>query len=84
MYRFYIDIPLSGKSEEEAKKISEVVLELINNPDVLRENGIEVVNYRLGHDDDRQRSNYFIKNENGHVSNKKSKICLTSDQSSVE
>jgi hypothetical protein len=31
-----------------------------------------VVQYRLGNDLDRQQSNYFMKNTNGHVGNKKS------------
>jgi hypothetical protein len=35
---------------------------------------VEQVNYRLGHDEDRQKSNYLLKNENGHVSNKKCHI----------
>ena len=43
---------------------------------VLNAIGVEEINYRLGHDDDRQKSNYFIKNENGHVNNKKSKMQL--------
>jgi hypothetical protein len=44
---------------------------------------VECINYRLGHDDDRQKSNYLDKNENGHVSNKKSKILLTKDSQGV-
>ena len=31
----------------------------------------------LGHDEDRQKSNYLDKNENGHVTNKKSRISLS-------
>jgi len=38
---------------------------------------VEQINYRLGHDEDRQKSNYLDKNENGHVTNKKSRISLT-------
>ena len=38
---------------------------------------IEEFNYRLGHDEDRQKSNYMDKNENGHVSNKKTKIHIS-------
>jgi len=48
---------------------------------------VKEINYRLGHDEDRQKSNYFTKNENGHVNNKKSKIVvpevLTSEQNLV-
>lgn len=78
-YRLHIDIPLS-MTEEEAQKISIGILGLLADTDekrvFLRSNGIEEINYRLGHDDDRQKSNYFIKNENGHVNNKKSKIVI--------
>lgn len=78
-YRLHIDIPLS-MTEEEAQKISIAILGLLADSDekqmFLRSNGVEEINYRLGHDDDRQKSNYFIKNENGHVNNKKSKIVI--------
>jgi hypothetical protein len=42
----------------------------------LREQGISEVNYRLGHDEDRQKSNYLLKTPSGHVVNKKSRIEL--------
>tara|TARA_R110002051_G_scaffold71886_4_gene130021 strand:- start:1145 stop:1459 length:315 start_codon:yes stop_codon:yes gene_type:complete len=32
------------------------------------------MNYRLGHDEDRQKSNYLMKNEEGHVNNKKCRL----------
>jgi hypothetical protein len=44
----------------------------------------DTINYRLGHDDDRQKSNYLDKNENGHVSNKKSKILLKRELTAAE
>ena len=37
---------------------------------------IKQLNYRLGHDEDRQRSNYLDKNKNDHVSNKKTRVSL--------
>ena len=46
--------------------------------------GFTNINFRLGHDDDRQKSNYLIKNENGHVANKKSRIHLLPQNSEVE
>jgi len=79
-YRMHIDIPL-GHDEEEAIKVakqiahwhfSDVDAQLkIKN---LSNGKIQKVNYRLGHDEDRQKSNYLDKNENGHVSNKKTQI----------
>lgn len=74
-YRIHIDIPLS-MGENEAIKATEKIINLINNHDAIADIGIEQINYRLGHDDDRQKSNYLSKNENGHVNNKKSKIII--------
>lgn len=66
-YRLHIDIPM-GLDEGNALKSSEAILALLQG---LVETG-QKVQYRLGNDEDRQSSNYFQKNENGHVSNKKS------------
>ncbi len=46
--------------------------------------GITDINYRLGNDNDRQKSNYMIRNENGHIANKKSRINLLPTESEVE
>jgi hypothetical protein len=82
-YRLHIDIPMPF-SEEEALKLSELIVGTINNSILIDRCNISEINYRLGHDDDRQKSNYFYKNENGHVNNKKSKIVLTKTESMVE
>jgi len=78
-YRLHIDIPLN-MTEEQAIIASQQILGLLAEEEtdalVLNAIGVEEINYRLGHDDDRQKSNYFIKNENGHVNNKKSKIVV--------
>ena len=74
-YRLHIDIPMPF-TEEEAMKASELIVGAINNAILIERTNISEINYRLGHDDDRQKSNYFMKNENGHVNNKKSKIRL--------
>lgn len=78
-YRLHIDIPLN-MTEEEAKIASIQILGLLADHDdkaiILNAIGIDEINYRLGHDDDRQKSNYLMKNENGHVNNKKSKIVV--------
>lgn len=78
MFRLHIDIPLPY-TEEEAVKMSKNIIAALD-PNKL---DVCCINYRLGHDDDRQKSNYLDKNENGHVSNKKSKILFNKDSSSV-
>jgi hypothetical protein len=72
MYRLHIDIPLN-LTEEEAAIASKQIIELLQKEKMLTF-GADQVNYRLGHDEDRQKSNYLLKNENGHVSNKKCHI----------
>jgi hypothetical protein len=80
-YRLHIDIPL-GTDEQSSKDIANSILQWSffdeKNQTKLRlkQYGVEQVNYRLGYDEDRQKSNYFVKNENGHVSNKKTKILI--------
>lgn len=71
-YRLHIDIPLPF-TEHESIQISNMIIQYMSG---LNNNSVEEINYRLGHDDDRQKSNYMMKNENGHVNNKKSKIRL--------
>ena len=41
---------------------------------------LSTINYRLGHDEDRQKSNYLDINENGHASNKKIRIDLIKEK----
>ena len=78
-YRLHIDIPLN-MTEEQAIIASQQILGILAEEEtdalILNAIGVEEINYRLGHDDDRQKSNYFTKNENGHVNNKKSKIVV--------
>jgi hypothetical protein len=78
-YRLHIDIPLN-MTEEQATIASQQILGLLAEEEtdalILNAIGVEEINYRLCHDDDRQKSNYFTKNENGHVNNKKSKIVV--------
>jgi hypothetical protein len=78
-YRLHIDIPL-GTDEEEAEKNAELLVMYLFNEErnyFPKNLGVEQVNYRLGYDDDRQKSNYLDKNENGHVSNKKTRISIS-------
>jgi len=74
-YRLHIDIPLPV-SEEDAIKISNLFASYLANMTQIENFNISEINYRLGHDDDRQKSNYLMKNDNGHVNNKKSKIII--------
>lgn len=78
MFRLHIDIPLPY-TEEEAVKLSKDIIATLN-PNKLN---VYCINYRLGNDEDRQKSNYLDKNENGHVSNKKCKILFKKDSSAI-
>ena len=73
-YRLHIDIPL-GVGEEAAINKTENFINGLLMGHNLEE--IEQINYRLGHDEDRQKSNYLDKNENGHIRNKKSRIHIS-------
>ena len=76
-HRLFIDIPLEYSEEEEAIQKSLMILKILSeNIDALKTNGVGQINYRLGHDEDRQTSNYLIKTDTGHVSNKKCKIII--------
>jgi len=75
-YRLHIDIPL-GTDENEAIRIANHMISSIAVHVGQRsriEQSVNGMNYRLGHDDDRQKSNYFNKNEEGHVNNKKTRL----------
>lgn len=75
-YRLHIDIPL-GTDEDKAIEISQQMISTIATHVRTRSQispEISGMNYRLGHDDDRQQSNYLDKNENGHVNNKKIRL----------
>ena len=79
-YRLHIDIPLGNDEEtaiENANRLMHWTFSDVDSKErILRltNDDINQINYRLGHDDDRQKSNYLQKNENGHVSNKKIRI----------
>lgn len=83
MYRLHIDIPINS-DEDEAIRICEAMLSTISTHVRNRSQidpCIQGINYRLGHDDDRQKSNYLLKTPEGHVNNKK--IRLTFNESAV-
>ena len=80
-YRLHIDIPL-GTDEDSAIVKSKILMQEFMSShrselNFLNEKyDIEEMNYRLGNDEDRQKSNYLDKNENNHVSNKKIRVAL--------
>lgn len=79
-YRLHIDIPFDSDEDvaiEISKKFIYWCIESEAARAELKAMGIDSVNYRLGFDTDRKRSNYLDKNENGHVSNHKTRVDLT-------
>ena len=75
-FRIHIDIPIEGATIEEAQKAARETLTTLglskDSPSPsLTGTGMRV-NYRLGHDDDRQRSNYLDMDARGHCSHRKS------------
>ena len=78
-FRLHIDIPLP-MSEDDALRATEDVIGILRADSTLlerlRSRGVPQINYRLGHDEDRQRSNYLDKTPSGHVTTKKCRIEL--------
>ena len=77
-HRLHIDIPLP-MSEADAVAITQIVMASLQAPHLLQElhsRGVPSINYRLGHDEDRQRSNYLEKTPSGHVTCNKSRITI--------
>ena len=80
-FRLHIDIPL-GTDEEEASKRANYFMNFCFTDVDQKEKmqklfHIDQLNYRLGHDEDRQKSNYLNKTESGHVTNKKIRLTLS-------
>ena len=78
MFRLHIDVPM-GHDDEKAIEKSNKFIQYIHDAIAFYANecvdGDEVVvGYRLGHDEERQKSNHLDKNENGHVTKKKNKL----------
>ena len=84
MFRLHMDFPLEMNESDCVGTTNKLVAFLEQNKQLLIDMGFTDINFRLGHDDDRQKSNYLIKNENGHVANKKSRIHLLPQNSEVE
>jgi hypothetical protein len=79
-----MDFPLTTDENGSVASVAVLINFIQNHKQELIDMGFGDINYRLGHDDDRQKSNYMIKNENGHVANKKSRIHLLPQNSEVE
>jgi hypothetical protein len=84
MFRLHMDFPLTTDENESVASVAVLINFFQNHKQELIDMGFTDINYRLGHDDDRQKSNYLIKNQNGHVANKKSRIHLLPQNSEVE
>ena len=84
MFRLHMDFPLTTDEHGSAASVAMLINFLQNHKQELIDMGFSDINYRLGNDEDRQKSNYMIKNENGHVANKKSRIHLLPPESEVE
>ena len=79
MYRLHIDIPMGTDEEaaiEEAKFFIETLAMNQSSMNLKFLSEHFLINYRLGNDDDRQKSNYLMKNEEGHVNNKKCRLTI--------
>jgi hypothetical protein len=79
-----MDFPLTTVENESIASTAVFLNFLQNHKQELIDMGITDINYRLGNDNDRQKSNYMIRNENGHIANKKSRINLLPTESEVE
>ena len=82
MYRLHIDIPLGFGEEEAINQVTSIMHWHFSDGDAQEKlktimGGVEQVNFRLGHDEDRQKSNYLNKTENGHVTNKKTRLTFS-------
>ena len=82
MYRLHIDIPLGPNENDAIQQVEDLMHWHFADVDAKEKikylmGNVDLINYRLGHDEDRQKSNYLDKNENGHVTNKKSRISLS-------
>lgn len=82
-FRLHVDMQVEGDETSALRTCQEILNFAFDNHQsrkLLEDNKIKTVNYRLGHDDDRQKSNYFIKTPSGHVGNKKCRIIVISGE----
>jgi hypothetical protein len=84
MFRLHMDFPLTTDETGSMASVTALMTFLESHKEELINMGFGDINYRLGNDYDRQKSNYMIRNENGHIANKKSRIHLLPTDSEVE
>lgn len=82
MYRLHIDIPLDSNEDDAIRQAKDLMHWHFADVDAQEKikslmGDANQVNYRLGHDEDRQKSNYLNKTENGHVTNKKTRLTFS-------
>ncbi len=76
MYRLHIDIPFKQDDQSECARSSlEIMTRIVHALKDFAE--VKEINYRMGNDSDRQKSNYLQIDEKGHCSNKKTKVDMT-------
>ena len=79
MFRIHIDIPLGSLTEEDSIEVAEEIGRIVQRSvrEAKQSNLIrletDTFSIRLGHDEDRQKSNYLRKTDAGHVTTKKTK-----------
>ena len=80
-FRLHIDIPMPLSEADAAVVCAAVVARLVDTSFLaeLQNRGVPQLNYRLGHDSDRQKSNYLLKDSRGHVTNKKCVVVCGAD-----
>tara|TARA_B100000497_G_scaffold16856_1_gene19698 strand:+ start:653 stop:958 length:306 start_codon:yes stop_codon:yes gene_type:complete len=80
-YRLHIDIPVGHDKDRAVEHAEEIMSSFTSEGGwpIIDKAGLLQVNYRLGNDLDRQKSNYLRVNENGHVMNKKCSIVLSKE-----
>ena len=83
MFRLFIDIPISAINTEHAVEQAQALVNKMILGDDMQKHfksvNIEQINYRLGHDEDRQKSNYFMIDDRGHCSTKKTKVTIATE-----
>jgi len=78
-FRLHIDIPLGYDEHDAIDRARNLLHWHFSDPEAQEKikniiGIVDEVNYRLGHDEDRQKSNYLQKTDSGHVTNKKCRL----------
>jgi hypothetical protein len=89
-FRLHIDIPMGedeAKACEISKDLMEVIIRTVKAGRILTPDSnlgsreepwpIELLQYRLGNDEDRCVKNYLVKTENGHATKAKTQVEIT-------